>query len=149
MLCCLPVLPCPCFTFQPVHHFQPSTGCYMGNFWWLHNHVTRLGLASRSSCSSIIDQTYTNSQTQTLSPLSNWLLTTLGDGSALDAITGFLKISCLSKFTGYGQTLLLGMDKGKAQTLGMQGRSSPGADQERRTARRESEAVMCWTGSLG
>ena len=81
--------------------------------------------------------------------LFHLLLTTLGDGFALDAITGFLKISCLSKFTGHGQTLLLGMDKGKTQNLGTQGRSSRGADQGRRAARRESEAVRCWTGSLG
>lgn len=69
--------------------------------------------------------------------LFHLLLTILGDGFALDAITGFLKISCLSKFTGHGQTLLLGMDKGKSQTLGTQGRISPGAGQERRAARRE------------
>lgn len=46
--------------------------------------------------------------------LFHLLLTMLGDSFALDAITGFLKISCLSKFTGSGQTLLLGMDKGKS-----------------------------------
>lgn len=60
--------------------------------------------------------------------LFHLLLTTLRDGFALDAVTGFLKVSCLSKFTDHRRTLLLGMDKGKTQTVGTQGRSRSGKE---------------------
>lgn len=76
------------------------------------------------------------------------LMTTLGNGFTHDAITGFWKVSCLSKFIDHGRTLLLGMEKGETQTLETQGRSSPRAGQGRRAARTESESVRSWTGSL-